>query len=189
MKIITQRPHSPKPAVVTVRGFSLIELLVAVLVMGIGVLGVTALQMVSLQNNRAALERGEAVQLAYDMMDRIRANPEGTPAGAAYDGLDEGEDPPDPAVNCRSSDCSPAQMVAFDQAVWKCMLGSHTEDAVCQDLWNDGLIPDNVAGDGPQRGLSNGDGSIAVVGDVVTITVRWTDSAGDDQTVVIDSQV
>ena len=35
----------------------MIELLVAVLVMGIGVLGITGLQMVSLQNNRGALVR------------------------------------------------------------------------------------------------------------------------------------
>ena len=59
------------------RGFSMIELLVAVLVMGIGVLGITGLQMVSLQNNRGALVRAEAVQLAYDILDRIRANPGG----------------------------------------------------------------------------------------------------------------
>ena len=64
------------------RGFSMIELLVAVLVMGIGVLGITGLQMVSLQNNRGALTRADAVQLAYDMLDRMRANP-----GAAYAGL------------------------------------------------------------------------------------------------------
>jgi len=68
-------------------GFSMIELLVAVLVMSIGVLGIAALQMVSLQNNRAALVRAEAVALAYDMMDRIRVNPLGTPPGAAYDGI------------------------------------------------------------------------------------------------------
>jgi len=63
-----------------IAGFSMIELLVAVLVMGIGVLGITGLQMVSLQNNRGALLRSEAVMLAYDMLDRIRANPVGTPA-------------------------------------------------------------------------------------------------------------
>jgi type IV pilus assembly protein PilV len=68
------------------RGLSMIELLVAVLVLAIGILGITALQMVSLQNNRGALFRAEAVQLAYDMMDRIRANPEGAVPGAAYDG-------------------------------------------------------------------------------------------------------
>src|SRR5690606_25085302 len=99
------------------RGFSLIELLVAVLVMGIGVLGVTALQMVSLQNNRAALERGEAVHLAYDMMDRIRANP-----GAAYGGVGFGDGPP-AAPNCVAGVCTADQMRAFDQASWKCVLG------------------------------------------------------------------
>ena len=51
----------------TNRGFSMIELLVAVLVMGIGVLGVSALQLVSLQNNRSALVQSEAVQYAYDV--------------------------------------------------------------------------------------------------------------------------
>ena len=55
-------------------GFSMTELLVAVLVMGVGVLGVTGLQLISLQNNQDALLRSEAVMLAYDMIDRVRAN-------------------------------------------------------------------------------------------------------------------
>ena len=57
--------------------------------------GITALQMVSLQNNRGALFRAEAVQLAYDMMDRIRANPEGAVPGGAYDGLALTDAPPE----------------------------------------------------------------------------------------------
>ena len=46
-------------------GFSMIELLVAVLVMGIGVLGITGLQMVSLQNNRGALVRPPRLSLPW----------------------------------------------------------------------------------------------------------------------------
>lgn len=176
----------------TGRGFSLIELLVAVLVMGIGVLGVTALQMVSLQNNREALVRGEAVHLAYDMMDRIRANPEGTPPGGAYDGLGVGDAPPNPPASyCRTAACTPAQMVALDQAMWKCMLGSFNDEAVCTDMLDAGLLPVNPdpANDGQQVGLPGGDGSIAVDGaGVIEITVQWTDMAGDVQSVVIDSQ-
>ena len=53
----------------------MVELLVAVLVMGVGVLGVTGLQMVSLQNNRDALLRSEALQLAYDMMTAFASIP------------------------------------------------------------------------------------------------------------------
>ena len=166
------------------RGFSLIELLVAVLVMGIGVLGVTALQLVSLQNNREALVRAEAVQLAYDMMDRIRANPEGAPAGAAYDGLGLGDAPPG-ANNCVANTCSQAQMVAFDQASWKCQLGNFHDNAVCQDLRDDGVLPS----EDDQPGLPAGDGQIEVDGaGVIRITVQWTGMDNAAQTVVIDSQ-
>src|SRR5262245_64878000 len=91
------------------KGFSMIELLVAVLVVGIGVLGATGLQMVSLQQNRGAAQRSVAVQLAYDIMDRIRANPNGN-----YGGLALGAAPP-AAPNCLGGACSQAQMVSFDQ--------------------------------------------------------------------------
>ena len=173
----------------TSRGFSMIELLVAVLVMGIGVLGITALQMVSLQNNRMALERGEAVHLAYDMMDRIRANPDD-----GYDGLDLGEEPPD-APDCMGAgaNCTVAQMIAFDQASWKCQLGEFRDNAVCADLRNDGVIPDLDQ----QPGLPDGDGQVDVQENVlpngnstwqVRVTVQWTGMDGQAQEVVIDSQ-
>jgi type IV pilus assembly protein PilV len=165
-------------------GFSMIELLVAVLVMGIGVLGVAALQLVSLQNNRAALVRAEAVTLAYDMMDRIRANPAGTPAGASYAGLALEADPP-AATNCLTNTCTAAQMVAFDQASWKCLLGSFNEQAVCVTLRTGGALPP-VA---DQPGLPDGDGSIALInGQTLQVTVRWMEAGGQPRTVVIESQ-
>ena len=166
------------------RGLSMIELLVAVLVLAIGVLGITALQMVSLQNNRGALFRAEAVQLAYDMMDRIRANPEGAVPGAAYNGLALADGPPG-AANCVANVCSQAQMVNFDQAVWKCSLGNFNDDAQCTAFRAAGVLP--PADDQP--GLPEGDGSIAVDGaGVVTITVTWTEPDGQAGTVTIDSQ-
>lgn len=159
-------------------GFSLIELLVAVLVMGIGVLGVTALQMVSLQNNRGALERGEAVQLAYDMMDRIRANPGG---GNYAIGLTAA---PPAANDCVANNCSSAQIVAFDQASWKCQLGNFNTDATCVALRGAGVLqPTNL-----QPGLPQGDGSVQVNGTVVTVTVQWTSFDNTVQTITVDSQ-
>ena len=166
------------------RGLSMIELLVAVLVLAIGVLGITALQMVSLQNNRGALYRAEAVQLAYDMMDRIRANPEGAVPGAAYDGLAMGDGPP-ASVDCVANACTQAQMVTFDQSVWKCSLGNFNDDAQCVAFRAGGVLP--PAADQP--GLPQGDGSVAVDGvGVVTITVNWTEPDGQVGTVTIDSQ-
>lgn len=165
-------------------GLTLIELLVAVLVLAIGVLGITALQMVSLQNNRGALYRAEAVQLAYDMMDRIRANPEGAVPGAAYDGLALADGPP-AASDCVAGNCSQAQMVAFDQAVWKCSLGGFNEDAQCLAFRGTGVLPPEA----DQPGLPEGDGSITVdAAGVVTVTVSWQESDGQVATVSVESQ-
>jgi type IV pilus assembly protein PilV len=168
-----------------IRGFSMVELLVAVLVMGVGVLGVTALQMLSLQNNRSALVRAEAVQLAYDMMDRIRANPEGGVPGQAYDGLAIGDAPP-AATDCVANNCTQAQMIQFDQATWKCSLGGFDADATCTAFRAGGVLPPVAA----QPGLPSGDGAIAVDGaGIVTIVVQWQEPNNQVQTITIDSQV
>jgi type IV pilus assembly protein PilV len=165
-------------------GLSMIELLVAVLVLAIGILGITALQMVSLQNNRGALYRAEAVQLAYDMMDRIRANPEGAIPGAAYDGLALTAGPP-ASPDCVAANCSQAQMVTFDQALWKCSLGGFNDDAQCVAFRGSGVLPPEA----DQPGLPEGDGTIDVDGaGMVTITVQWQEPDGQVSSVTIDSQ-
>lgn len=58
-------------------GFSLLEVLIALLVLSIGLLGLAALQTTSLRSNEMANMRTTATQLAYDISDRMRANPEG----------------------------------------------------------------------------------------------------------------
>ncbi len=56
------------------KGFSLIEVLVTTLILAFGLLGMAGLQTVSLRNNVSAYERSQAVFLAYDITDRMRAN-------------------------------------------------------------------------------------------------------------------
>lgn len=57
-----------------VRGFSLVEVLVSVLVLSVGVLGMAALQLNALRSNQTAAVRSQATFLAYDIADRMRAN-------------------------------------------------------------------------------------------------------------------
>ena len=52
----------------------MIEVLVAVLVMGIGLLGVAAMQATALRNNQSALERTQATIQTYSILDAMRAN-------------------------------------------------------------------------------------------------------------------
>ncbi len=58
----------------TQRGTTLIETLVALVVLSVGLLGIAALQMTSLRNNRGAHLRSQAQVMAYDIADRMRAN-------------------------------------------------------------------------------------------------------------------
>lgn len=56
------------------RGMSLVEALVALVVLSVGLLGIASLQMTSLRNNLGAHLRSQATVLAYDIADRMRAN-------------------------------------------------------------------------------------------------------------------
>lgn len=56
------------------RGFTLLEVLVAILVLSIGLLGLAGLMASSLKNSHSAYQRTQATWLAYDALDRMRAN-------------------------------------------------------------------------------------------------------------------
>lgn len=62
-------------------GFTLIEVLVALAVLSIGLLGLAALQATGFKYNSDAYSRTQASILAYDIIDRMRANPKGASDG------------------------------------------------------------------------------------------------------------
>jgi type IV pilus assembly protein PilV len=95
------------------RGITMIESLVALVVISIGMLGIAGLYLSSLQAGRSANLRVQAVNLAAEMADRIRANRN---ARVAYT-LAAGNLPS--AVACSgSTDCTPAQLAQSDQNIW-----------------------------------------------------------------------
>ena len=94
-------------------GFTLIEVLVAVLVLSIGLLGLAALQASGLRNNFDAYARSQAVILANDMADRIRANPTAA-AGGLYNNINTTVADP----GCMTGNCSTTQIRDHDTAVW-----------------------------------------------------------------------
>lgn len=146
------------------RGYSLMEVLVAILVIGLGALGAAALQLASSKNTRGALEGTTAVIYARDMAERLRANPSG-----AYVGVSIGSSPPG-FVDCLAANCAAAQMASFDVTVWKCSLGRWRDDGACQQARASGALPPDEL----QQGLPRGDGSITWHGEgEFTIGVTW----------------
>ena len=114
------------------KGFSLIEVLVAVLIVSVGVLGVAGLQLLSLQNNTSAMYRTQAVQSAYDIMDRARAN-----RGQDYSIGIEDAPPADPACG---TDCGPAAMRSRDLIDWRAELATALPEGTGSVVMNGGTM-------------------------------------------------
>jgi type IV pilus assembly protein PilV len=94
-----------------VSGFTLIEVLVALVVMSVGMLGIAGLYVTSMQAGRTSLFHHHAVTLAGDVADRIRANPR---AAIAYAGLGANNNCVTPGV----INCTPEEMAAHDIFLW-----------------------------------------------------------------------
>ena len=93
------------------RGFSLVEVLIALVIMSVGMLGIAGLYVQSMQAGRTSLFRHNAVTLAGDVADRIRANPRALGAYALVGGVDYG-------CVAQGVDCSEPQMAAHDVLLW-----------------------------------------------------------------------
>lgn len=63
-------------------GFGMIEVLIAVLILAIGLLGMASLQTTGMQMVTGSLSRSQAVALASDLIERVRANPNNVAAYA-----------------------------------------------------------------------------------------------------------
>jgi len=96
-------------------GIGLIEVLVALLIISLGLLGFASLQVANLNVGDTAWSRSSATLLASDLLDRARINRIQYLAGA-YDHA-FGEAAPS-ATDCRSNSCTPAQLSRFDLSQW-----------------------------------------------------------------------
>lgn len=130
-------------------GMTLVEVLVALVVISVGLLGVAALQMVSLRNSQGSYLRTQATALADDIIDRMRAN--------------------------RTAAIAPALAynIAFGQTV--SLGGTPTRAQTDLNQWKTALLAELPRTEGGDVA----DGSIVVDGRVVTVTIRWGERGED----------
>ena len=102
-------------------GFSLIEIVVTVLIVGIGMLGVMAMQANTVRESQNNYFRSQASILAQDIVGRMRANQEAVAETAASVYVTDGTDVemPDPGCSSAASDCDSATLATFDLAMWQ----------------------------------------------------------------------
>lgn len=114
-------------------GFSLVEVLIALIIMSVGMLGIAGLYVQSMQAGRTSMFRHNAVLLAGDVADRIRANPR---AGAQYTlaGADN-------SCVARDVDCSEAEMAAHDVFLWGQQAADSLPNGNVTVAYDDSLLP------------------------------------------------
>lgn len=104
------------------QGFTLLEVLIALLVLSIGLLGLAALQTAGLRSNHMATMRTMTSHMAYDIADRMRTNPAGV-AGQFYVLAWNAAPPAAPAPDCddpaRTSACTAQEMANSDLNEWR----------------------------------------------------------------------
>ena len=123
------------------QGVTLIEAMIALLVISVGLLGIASLQITAMSQNASSLNHSQAVWYAYNMSDRIRANMN---QFANYSGIDTSGAY---SQDCLGSACSNAQMLQADAADWSTMVGNlpggrgmitnNADGLVVTVLWDD----------------------------------------------------
>jgi type IV pilus assembly protein PilV len=108
----------------SLRGFTLIEVLVTFVILSIGLLGVVSLQALSKTSQHQGIQRTRAVAIADSMLERIRINPAGlatyaSPPTTFSFPLGGGGVSAEPSPNCISATCTPIQMATHDLWKWE----------------------------------------------------------------------
>lgn len=111
----------------TSRGYALLEALIALLVISVGLIGFSRLQLVGMSSSNISTQRSKAVYLAYEISDRIRANLSGYSAGA-YSNLSGTAS--NPGCVSASTGCSAAQIAQNDYYEWSNELATQLPQGV-----------------------------------------------------------
>lgn len=110
-RLIASHPNSAQRQ----RGISLIESLVAIVVMALGIMGILGVQMRTLSDTSTSVRRAQAVRLIEDLGERMKANPSALANLNTYVSNFAAV----PSVGSCATGCNPAQLAAYDLAVWK----------------------------------------------------------------------
>ena len=98
------------------RGFNLLEVLIAIVVLSIGLVGLGLLELKGIQYTRDSYARTQAAIMAESLADRMRANPDGATGGLYVLTSDEGNSGTFPTESGQC--CSPEDIAASDQVAW-----------------------------------------------------------------------
>lgn len=125
-------------------GFSMIEVLVSLLIIGVGMLGLSGLQIASTKGTVNAHSRNIASMLAFDLSERMRANPKGISEGHYKNNVTCSTKP---SKLCDADICSPSELAIFDTYEVMCGMSEGSEGGLKNLLVSGTLSVDCTGGD------------------------------------------
>ncbi len=150
------------------QGFTLVEILIAVVIFSIGLLGIAGLQVAGMRFTHGSQLRTIAVSQVESMADLMRANQFGVEKG--YYNVKDTAIPQPTTLNCSSVECDPQERAKYDLKTWN----YHQAGALVQSNADalplgDGIVcRDSTPNDG-----ESGDWLCDNTGDVYVIKVQW----------------
>jgi type IV pilus assembly protein PilV len=142
-------------------GVSLLEVLIAVLVVSIGILGAARLQLTSKHANLESSQRAAATLLAQEIFERMRGN-RASLAVYTADGAELAAAPEEPATDCASAECTAEDLARYDLWEWWQSVQGVTEQAARAEEGGEavltpvgGLAAPTVCVSGPAGGPGN----------------------------------
>lgn len=170
-----------KSPVTRQRGFTLLEVLIAVVVFSIGLLGIAGLQVAGMRYTHGSQLRAVATMQAENMAERIRANR----AGARDNHYNvTGDMPTAYPADCATEACTTAQLATFDLVTWNTGDEDDRPDAANAQVLpsGDGVVCiDSTPDDGgPDDWACDDEGIIYAVKLVWIERTVGADDAGED---------
>jgi type IV pilus assembly protein PilV len=178
-------------------GLTLTEILVAVVVLSIGLLGMAGIQMKGLRGSHNTFLRSQATALATDLAERIRANPSGitlavsstTNTNYGMVSFDETTDCSTVPTRCDSingtaatTSCTAAEIAEYDIYTWMCGEGpSDTTNGVRNILPAGTTVTTTCPNDSIPPPPPTGDSDACSPGSTINILVNWNERALDTE--------
>lgn len=112
------------------QGATMIEILITLVVMSVGLLGLGATQIISLKNANQANHAYYATMAAYDISERMRANPFAVIDGQYNGGYNTSKQANgEPTTHCEAQPCSAVELAQRDRAEWELLLAGSLPQA------------------------------------------------------------
>lgn len=138
-------------------GISLIELLIALVVLSVGMLGMASMEIQAKRLAFDAAQRSQAVALANDILERMRGNPTAL-SSYAVSNLGGESISTEPSPNCKTASCDSAQLAAHDLWEWEQAL-----DGASETLTSGGTTSKTGGLDSPRACITNTNGYVVLV--------------------------